>query len=64
MVIMARGSLVQGLKDNYFPTLSFVFFILKFLITPSPRVFFANFGLKARVPFHEYPNPNVHLLLE
>jgi predicted membrane protein len=38
MVAMARG-IVQGVKDNYFPTLSFFFFIVKFLITLSPRVF-------------------------
>jgi hypothetical protein len=52
MIVMARGGIVQGVKDNDFPTLSFLFFILKFLITPRPRVFFAYFGLKARVPFH------------
>jgi len=40
-------------KDNYFPTLSFLFFILKFIITLNPRVFLLILDWKEECLFIE-----------
>jgi hypothetical protein len=44
MVVMARGGTFQGLKDNYFLTPAFLFFILEFLIIPNHEVLLLILG--------------------